>query len=100
MAEEATEPPVEPEVAEGKLPTSSTCPFLPMTLLWPSLFSLCGALPWSLSMRCSRPDTAILAAEPELQRPGSQQSGEHHKGGDASYACGYIGGSVSLQPAC
>ena len=56
MAEEATEPPVEPEVAEGKLPTSSTCPFLPMTLLWPSLFSLCGALPWSLSMRCSRPD--------------------------------------------
>ena len=51
-------------------------------------------------MRCSRPDTAILAAEPELQRPGSQQSGEHHKGGDASYACGYIGGSVSLQPAC
>ena len=42
----------------------------------------------------------MLAAEPELQRPGSQQSGEHHKSGDASYVCGYIGGSVSLQPVC
>ena len=55
MAEEATEPPVEPEVAEGKLPTSSACPFLSMTLLWPSLFRPYAATPLE-------PVYALLAA--------------------------------------